>query len=275
MSQTNKIKKTMSNKIAYKLLAACILAFVFSFAPWADATVYGVLPEINITIGADLDNLDENFDSEALGASVTLQILFLTILIALLPSLLVIMTSFTRLIIVFSFLRSALGTQQMPPNQVLIGLALVLTLFIMSPYIDDINQNAFGPFANGQISQDEAVERTMEPLRRFMLRQPRVGDNILFFLQLTGMETPETPEDTPNTILIPAFILHELTTGFFIGVMIFIPFIVIDMVVASVLMAMGMMMLPPAMISLPFKVLLFVIVDGWQLIVQTLYRTFH
>jgi len=211
-----------------------------------------------------------------------LQILFLTVLIALIPSLLVVMTSFTRLIIVLSFLRSGLGTQQMPPNTVLIGLALILTMFIMNPYIEDINANAFAPFAAGEITQEEAIDTAMSSLRTFMLRQGEgsfVGstlENTVFFSQIAGVDIDVGDVDTiPNHILIPSFILHELTTGFAIGVIIYIPFIVIDMVVASTLMAMGMMMLPPAMISLPFKVLLFVVVDGWRLVLHSVLSTFQ
>jgi len=264
------------NKGLWKILAAFVLVLAFVVAPWMQQTVYAVnFPEIGIILGEDVD-------MDAFGNSVTLQILFLTVLIALVPSLLVVMTSFTRLIIVLTFLRQGMGTQQMPPNTVLIGLALILTLFIMNPYIDDINQNAFGPFAAGEISQEEAIDISMGSLRTFMVRQGEgtfMGstlENAVFFSQITGEEIDVADIETiPNHILIPSFILHELTTGFAIGVMLFIPFIVIDMVVASTLMAMGMMMLPPAMISLPFKVLLFVVVDGWRLVLHSVLGTFN
>ena len=239
--------------------------------------VYAVnFPDIGIIVGNEVD-------ADALGNSVTLQILFISILIALLPSILVVMTSFTRYIIVLSFVRSGLGTQQMPPNTVLIGLALVLTMFTMNTYIQEINTTALEPFAAGQISQEEAIEAAMVPLRDFMVRQGygnTQGSSTLravgFFAQISGTEwDPADYSTIPDYVLVPAFILHELTVGFAIGVLMYIPFIVIDMVVASVLMAMGMMMLPPAMISLPFKVLLFVLVDGWRLVLQNVMLTFQ
>jgi len=266
----------VKHKGYWKILAAIAFVLAFFFAPWMLQTVHAInFPDIGIVVG-------DGVDVDAFGNSVTLQILFITVLVALLPSLLVVMTSFTRLIIVLSFLRSGLGTQQMPPNTVLIGLALILTLFIMNPYIDNINQNAFGPFAAGEITQEQAVDTAMDSLRTFMLRQGQgsfVGstlENTVFFSQLAGIEIDVSDTDTiPNHVLIPSFILHELTTGFAIGVIIYIPFIVIDMVVASTLMAMGMMMLPPAMISLPFKVLLFVVVDGWRLVLHSVLGTFQ
>ena len=270
------VKLMLKHKRLLKILAVCVMLLAFVAAPWMQQTVYAInFPDIGIIVGEDID-------IDALGNSVTLQILFITVLIALLPSLLVVMTSFTRLIIVLSFLRSGLGTQQMPPNTVLIGLALILTMFIMNPYIDDINQNAFGPFSAGEITQEEAIDTAMGSLRTFMLRQGEgsfVGstlENTVFFSQMVGVEIDVADTDSiPNHILIPSFILHELTTGFAIGVILYIPFIVIDMVVASTLMAMGMMMLPPAMISLPFKVLLFVVVDGWRLVLHSVLGTFQ
>jgi len=228
----------------------------------------GLVPEINITLGANADG------EMPPPGSTSLQILFLTVFIALLPSILMVMTSFTRIIIVFSFVRSALGTQQMPPNQVLIGLALMLTLLIMNPVIVDIMDNALTPLSEGYIEQNEAISRAMEPLRGFMLRQVTTS-NLSFFAGMAGeMLDGDDLDSIPSYILIPAFILTEITRGFIFGVIIYIPFIVIDMVVASVLMAMGMMMLPPAMISLPFKMLLFVLVDGWRLLIEVLIGTF-
>lgn len=250
---------TKINKIL-KILSFVIL-FIF-FLSNQQINIYAVEVDVNI-VGLDP------------GSSVSLQILFLTVLIALLPSILVVMTTFTRIIIVFSFLRSALGTQQMPPNQVLIGLALMLTIFIMNPFIQEINQNSFQPFSEGAITQEEAIDYAMAPLRQFMMNQLLNNlQHIEFFWELAGSPDIETWEDIPNYILIPAFILNELTIGFIIGVIFYVPFIVIDMVVASVLMAMGMMMLPPAMISLPFKILLFVMVDGWRLVIENLISTF-
>ncbi|MCL2617575.1 MAG: flagellar type III secretion system pore protein FliP [Defluviitaleaceae bacterium] len=203
----------------------------------------------------------------------TLQVFLMLTLIGMAPFLLLMLTSFTRIIISLSFIRSALGTQQMPPNQVLIGMALFLTLFIMGPIFTEINDTAITPFGQGQMGQEEALEVAMEPLREFMWRQVEPRD-LELFIRLSG-ETFETMEDIPNRVLIPAFMLGELTKGFRIGFMIFMPFIVIDMIVASVLMAMGMMMLPPAMISLPFKVLLFVMVDGWSLLMESILLTFR
>lgn len=259
-------KSKRCRKILIVVSIAMLMVF-FALGAFAQPA-YG-LPVVPIVDG-------EIVGGEVLGGSVTMQILFLTVMIALLPSLLMVATTFTRLIIVFSFLRSGLGTQQMPPNQVLVGLALILTLFLMNPYIQEINETAFTPFSAGEISQEEAIERTMAPLRTFMLRQTHMAENIMFFAGIAGVDVDINDLETaPNSVIFPAFILHELAVGFFIGVIIFIPFIVIDMVVASVLMAMGMMMLPPAMISLPFKVLLFVMVDGWRLLIGGLVSTFN
>lgn len=204
----------------------------------------------------------------------SLQILFILTIISLAPSILIMMTSFTRIIIVLHFLRSALGTQQMPPNQVLIGLALFLTFFIMSPMLGQINENALQPYTAGQISQEEAIERGVEPLREFMFRQVENKD-IALFASIAQMEPVQTIDDIPTRVLMPAFIIGELKKGFMIGFLIYIPFIVVDMIVASTLMSMGMMMLPPVMISLPFKILLFVMVDGWNLVIGNLLQTFR
>jgi len=202
------------------------------------------------------------------------EILFIFTVLTLAPSILIMMTSFTRIIIVLSIVRNALGTQQMPPNQVLIGLAIFITFFIMAPIGSDINQNAIQPYLAGDINQQEAIENAMEPVRNFMFRQTREKD-LALFLNLAGAEQPETLDEIQNHVLIPAFIISELRTAFQIGFLIYIPFIIIDMVVASTLMSMGMMMLPPVMISLPFKILLFVMVDGWNLIIKTLVTGFH
>lgn len=205
--------------------------------------------------------------------STTLQLLFLVTILTLLPTVLLMMTSFTRMIIALYFIRSALGTQQMPPNQVMIGLALFMTIFLMQPVLTDMNAKALEPYARGEITQREAIDLGLEPLRGFMIKQVEV-DDVALFTKISG-ETYATKEDVPNSVLIPAFILGEITKGFRFGFVIYLPFIIIDMVVASVLMAMGMMMLPPAMISLPFKLLLFVLVDGWSLVVETLLMTFR
>lgn len=199
-------------------------------------------------------------------------ILLLTVL-ALAPSILVLMTSFTRIVVVLSFVRSALATQQMPPNQVIIGLSLFLTFFIMAPVFSEVNEQALTPLFNEEINLEEAYERGSIPLKEFMSAHTRQKD-LELFLQYSKAERPESIEDIPLTTLVPAFAISELKTAFQIGFMIFIPFLVIDMVVASVLMSMGMMMLPPVMISFPFKILLFVLVDGWYLVVKSLLETF-
>ena len=203
----------------------------------------------------------------------SLQILFLLTVLALAPAILVLMTSFTRVIIVLSFVRNALATQQMPPNQVLIGLALFLTFFIMAPTWQVINNEAIQPYLAGELAQDEALARVDAQMRTFMLRYTREKDLELFVQYASGAQ-PATIEDVPTYQLIPAFVISELKTAFQLGFIIFIPFIVIDMIVASVLMSMGMLMLPPVMISLPFKVLLFVLVDGWHLVVRSLLSSF-
>lgn len=201
--------------------------------------------------------------------TVTLQILILMTMLTFLPAILMMMTSFTRIIIVFSILRQALGLQQSPSNQILVGLALFLTLFIMQPVFQKVNSDALQPYINNQISPQEALAKTAAPFHQFMLAQTRESD-IALFVGIAKHPPIAAPQETPFTILIPAFIISELKTAFQIGFIIFIPFLVIDIVVSSVLMAMGMMMLSPLIISLPFKIMLFVLVDGWALIVGTL-----
>lgn len=212
-----------------------------------------------------------NNDTGNLSGSV--KILLVLTVIALAPSILIMLTSYTRIIIVLHFLRSALGTQTAPPNQVLIGLALFLTLFIMHPVFTQVNEQAIKPLDAGEITQEEALEAGMEPIREFMFEQTQRKD-INMFCEIAQV-TYETKEDIPNQVLIPSFIISELRTAFIIGFLIYIPFIVIDMVVASVLMSMGMMMLPPTTISLPFKILLFILADGWNLVIQNLVKTFY
>ena len=202
----------------------------------------------------------------------TVDIVILLTILTLLPSILMMLTGFTRIIIVLSFVRQALGMQQTPPNQILIGLALFLTFFVMQPVFERVYEDAYIPFTEGQISQEEFLEEAMDPIRTFMLDQA-IDSDINFFINLSEHEYIDD-ESIPTSILIPAFITSEIKHAMFIGFMIYIPFIVIDMIVASTLMSMGMMMLPPAMISLPFKVLLFVMVDGWQLIIGSLINTF-
>ena len=203
----------------------------------------------------------------------TVDIVILLTILTLLPSILLMLTGFTRIIIVLSFVRNALGMQQTPPNQVLIGLALFLTLFVMQPVLNRVYDEAYTPFVEGEIAQEEFIEKAMEPTREFMLGQTFEGD-LDFFVNISGEEYQDEAS-VPNRVLIPAFLTSEIKQAFWVGFIIYIPFIVIDMIVASTLMAMGMMMLPPAMISLPFKVLLFVMVDGWQLIIGSLMQTFY
>ena len=205
--------------------------------------------------------------------SVLLQILLLLTVLSLAPAIVVMMTSFTRLIVVFSLLRHALGTQQMPPNQVLIGLALLLTFFLMSPVYQKVNKDALQPYLAEEITQTQAIDRALLPIRQFMLKQTRKKD-ITLFLHVSKSEKPRKIDDIPTMVLIPSFVVSELKTAFQIGFLIYIPFLIIDMVVASVLLSMGMMMLPPFMVSLPFKLMLFVLVDGWNLLVGSMVKSF-
>ena len=202
----------------------------------------------------------------------TIDIVLLLTILTLLPSIVLMLTGFTRIIIVLSFVRNALAMQQTPPNQVLVGLALFLTLFVMKPVFDTVYEEAYVPFTNQQISQEEFIDRAMGPTREFMFRQVMETD-LDFFIAMSEQDY-EDIDAIPNRVLIPAFLTSEIKHAFWIGFLIYIPFICIDMIVASTLMSMGMMMLPPAMISLPFKVLLFVLVDGWQLIIGALVQTF-
>ncbi len=208
------------------------------------------------------------------GLDVALQILLLMTLISLAPALLVLMTSFTRIVIVLGFLRQAIGTHQAPGNQILIGLALFLTVVVMAPTFHQIDVEALQPLLAHEIDEREAFTRAEVPLKEFMLSQVREKD-VALFLDLTGTPTPESPQDLPLTVVVPSFVLGELKTAFQMGFLLFVPFLIIDMVVASVLMSMGMMMLPPILISLPFKILLFVMVDGWYLITRSLVAAFQ
>jgi len=203
----------------------------------------------------------------------TIQIFLLLTVLSLAPSLLIMTTSFTRIVVVLSFLRTAMGTQQAPSNQVVLSLALFLTFFIMTPVWQQINKEAYQPFRAGTISQEQAFERAIKPVRTFMLSQTREKD-LGLFVSLSKQARPNNANDIPTLTIIPAFMISELRTAFQIGFLIYIPFIVVDMVVASVLMSMGMMMLPPVMISLPFKILLFVLVDGWGLVIGSLVKSF-
>lgn len=227
------------------------------------------LQELNIANGLTITINDDNGELNS-----SLRILITLTLISLAPTLIIMLTSFTRIVIVLHFTRNALNTQTAPPNQVLIGLALFLTFFIMSPVITEINEKAIKPLDAGQITQEEALEVALDPIREFMYGQTQRKD-VKLFLDIAGEEWTEELDDISNAVLIPSFIVSELRTAFIIGFIIYIPFIVIDMVVASALMSMGMMMLPPTTISLPFKILLFVLADGWNLVIGNLVKTFY
>jgi flagellar biosynthetic protein FliP len=220
-----------------------------------------------ITVGVDAA---ENPEDVAL----SLQILILLTILSLAPAILVMMTSFTRIVVVLSFVRNALATNQMPPNQVLIGLALFLTFFVMAPTWQTVNETALQPYLQGELPQREALDRAIVPIREFMVRNTREKD-LELFVSLSKTPRPDSPTDVPTHVVVPAFVISELKTAFQLGFIIFIPFIVIDMIVASVLMSMGMLMLPPVMISLPFKILLFVMVDGWHLVVRSLLLSYR
>lgn len=211
--------------------------------------------------------------SDPSSISTSVKLLLLLTVLSLAPSILILMTSFTRIIIVLSFVRTSLATQQMPPNQVLIGLAMFLTFFIMAPTFSEVYNEALEPLFNEELTLDEAYESASKPVKEFMAKHTRQKD-LALFLGYAQSETPETVNDIPLTALVPAFAISELKTAFQMGFMIFIPFLIIDMAVASVLMSMGMMMLPPVMISLPFKILLFVLVDGWYLITHSILNGF-
>ena len=247
---------------------AALAAAAIAFAPDAIAQATppgGVgIPALTVQGGA----------SSGQTYSLTIQILLLMTAFTLLPAILLMMTSFTRIVIVLGILRQALGAGQTPPNQVLIGLSLFLTLFIMSPVIEKINVDAVKPYMAGQIETTVALERAVVPLKKFMLDQTRESD-IATFVRISGGKGFATPDDVPISILVPAFVTSELKTAFLIGFLIFIPFVIIDLVVASVLMSMGMMMLSPVLISLPFKLMLFVLVDGWSLVMGTLAASFY
>jgi len=228
---------------------------------------------IDVETGADVGTINDIVRTLFGASAQTVDIVILLTILTLLPSILMMLTGFTRIIIVLSFIRQALGMQQTPPNQILIGLALFLTFFVMQPVFSKVYDDAYVPFTEGQLTQEEFIEGAMEPIRMFMSEQVFESD-MDFFIKMAN-EQYDDMESIPNSVLIPAFITSEIKHAMFIGFIIYLPFIVIDMIVASTLMSMGMMMLPPAMISLPFKVLLFVLVDGWQLIIGSLVQTFY
>lgn len=272
-------------KIILRIL--CLMLFVCCFTVTGGTRVYATgVQEGDDTAGEDTNTIidADPSDSEVLGITIgtdsdsissALQIVIVLTVIALCPSILIMLTSFTRILVVLHFTRSALNTQSAPPNQVLIGIALFLTIFIMSPTFSQIYEEAYVPFSNEEINQEEFFDRAIDPLREFMLNQVDEKD-LDSMCQIAGItEIDNIEEDVPTTVLIPAFIISELRTAFWIGFLIYVPFLVIDMVVSSALMSMGMMMLPPTTISMPFKILLFVLADGWNLIIVNLMQTFR
>lgn len=275
-------------KRQYKKISIVISMFVFVLTLFLlnHRVVHATTVDSNIQQNITQDNQNDGgfsitYNDGKGQMSGNIKILIFLTLISLAPSILIMLTSFTRIIIVLHFTRQALGTQTAPPNQVLVGLALFLTLFIMSPVFKDINENALKPFDAGKITQEEAIETGLKPLREFMYKQTQVKD-LNLFLDIANQEETALDkngniilEKIPISVLIPSFILSELRTAFIIGFLIYIPFIVIDMVVASTLMSMGMMMLPPTTISMPFKILLFVLADGWDLVIGNLVKTFY
>ncbi len=226
-------------------------------------SAYGI-PQINVEVG-DAD--------DSSGLPLTLKIVLLLTVLSLAPAFAILVTSFTRIVVVLSFLKHAIGQQQTPPNQILTGMALFLTVFIMAPVWQEVHRSALEPLMNGEIQEGEAWEKAIDPVREFMFHHTREKD-LQLFMGIAGAKDVSRREDIPTYLVIPAFVVSELTTAFQIGFLLFIPFLIIDMVVASILMSMGMMMLPPVMISMPFKILLFVLVDGWYLIIQSLVTSF-
>lgn len=224
-----------------------------------------IIPSVNVEVGTA-----ENPEQVAS----TLQVILVLTLATIAPGILMMTTSFVRIVVIIGFLRNALATQNVPPNQVIVSLAMFLTFYIMAPYWSQANDNGLQPYLAGQISQEEAINNVLEPMREFMFRQTRESD-LALFVNLSEAERPETQEDVSTFVLIPAFMISELKTAFQIGFMLYVPFIVIDMIVATTLMSMGMMMLPPVMISLPFKILLFVMIDGWHLLIQSIIVSFR
>jgi flagellar biosynthetic protein FliP len=236
------------------------LLFVMAGAAWGQSAA----PLISI----GLDQATEEGK-----VAMVMQLFLLTTVLSLAPSILIMLTSFTRIAIVFSLLRQAMGTNQLPPNQVVIGLSLFLTFYVMAPVWQDVNQNAFQPLLEKKIDQKQALDKAVVPLRSFMISQTREKD-LSLLVNVAKMKRPANVDDVPTTVLIPSFIISELKTAFQIGFMLYVPFLIIDMVVASVLLSMGMMMLPPVMVSLPFKLMIFVLADGWNLIVGSLVKSF-
>lgn len=245
-------------------LLVCLAIALFCYGGSVSAQPTIPIPDINLQVGTAEE------PEQLVG---TLQLLLLISILSLAPAFIILMTSFTRIVIVLGFVRNALATQQIPPNQVVVGLALFLTFFVMSPVLTQINEEALTPYLAEEISFEEALELASHPLREFMLNNTREKD-LALFLEIARLENPEDRAATPFGALVPAFVISELKTAFQMGFIIYVPFLIIDMVVASILMSMGMFMLPPVIVSLPFKVLLFILVDGWHLVVQSLVRSY-
>ncbi len=248
----------------YAVLFLLIYLLLCSHTAFAQQSTSVPFPKIGINVGTSSNPGD---------VSVTIQLLLLLTVLSLAPSIMIMTTAYLRIIIVFHFLKTALGTPQMPPGQLIAGVSLFITFFIMAPTWSKVNDQALKPLMNGKISVQEAYDKGIEPVREFMFRNVR-GEDLELFLGLAHMERPKDRSDLPTYILIPSFVLSELRAGFIIGFFLFIPFLMIDMIIASILMSMGMMMLPPTLISLPFKILLFILVDGWHLIVGSVVRSF-
>ncbi len=247
-----------------------ILALIFTLFIAAPVLAQTAAPEIplpRVTFGVDRAQSVED-------VSVTLELVALLTILSLAPSIIIMMTSFTRIVIVLNFVKQALGTQNSPPNQMVMGLSLFLTFFVMAPTFNRVNEEAIQPYLAHEIDYREGIDKAIRPIREFMLRQTSEHD-LALFIRASRQPNPGTVEDLGMWTIIPAFIISELKTAFIIGFLIYIPFLVIDMAVASILMSMGMMMLPPMMVSMPFKLILFVMVDGWNLIVQQLLLSFH
>ncbi|WP_310550348.1 flagellar type III secretion system pore protein FliP [Paenibacillus glufosinatiresistens] len=253
----------MKKKLLLSLLMIGALSLLRFHHVFADP-----IPDIDIQVGGG--------DGQGGSGTSSISILLLITVLSVAPAFVMLMTSFTRIVVVLGFVRTSLGTQQMPPNQVLVGLALFLTLFIMTPTLSTVNQNALQPYMKGQITQSQALDRAAVPMKAFMYKYTHEKDLLLFmkYNGYTGDKKPATYQDIPLTVMVPAYAMSEMKTAFQMGFMIFIPFLIIDVVVASTLMAMGMMMLPPVMISLPFKIMLFVLVDGWYLVIKSLLLSF-
>lgn len=256
--------KDKKKKIIFCLLLSLVVVGLFGIKAYATPDNVGV-PDVNISFGNEGSR--EDYVSN-------IRILIFFTMLAILPSLIIMMTSFTRIAVVFSFLKNAMGAQQSIPSQILVGLALFLTLFIMQPVYNKVNNDAVQPYLDNKITQEQAIDKGLQPIKEFMLKQTRQKD-LELFVESAQLDTNKiTKENIPITTIVPAFAISELKTAFEIGFLIFLPFLIIDMVVASILMSMGMFMLPPVMVSLPFKLLLFVMVDGWNLLVKSLVMSF-